>query len=154
MNENCQVSKRAPKACAVRVSIVVKFVPSFDPASVHEGDHLLDAAARMQQLRVRHLPVVDSERRVVGMVSDRDVRTAVGDPGRAFERGQPVALELMRVADVMSRPIIAAASDLTCAEAAALFVDARIGALPVVDGDDRLVGIVSYVDLLRPLARA
>ena len=52
------------------------------PTTAAADDHLLDAAARMAERNVRHLPIVDGDRHVVGILSDRDVRTAVGDSSR------------------------------------------------------------------------
>ena len=54
------------------------------PTTAAADDNLIDAAARMADRNVRHLPVVDGERHVVGMLSDRDVRTQVGDSSRTL----------------------------------------------------------------------
>lgn len=113
-------------------------------------DYLMDALARMAERNIRHLPVVSGDRRVVGILSDRDIRTTIGDPGRAVQVEQSrVRLQSLRVADAMSRNVLTVTAQAPLSEAAARFLDHRIGALPVVDGEDQLVGIVSYLDLLR-----
>lgn len=129
-------------------------VMTAEPATAHADDPLLDAAAVMQQRRIRHLPVVDGEGRVLGMLSDRDVRTLIGDPATAFD---PVAREgrgrELRVQDAMSRPAITVQSTDSCATASKAFLTHSVSALPVLGEHGRLIGIVSYLDLLRVLAR-
>lgn len=124
-----------------------------DPETVRPDDSLLDAAARMQTLRVRHLPVVDVERKVIGILSDRDVRAAIGDPVRALEGAETrIRIESTRVADAMTANPYTVSPDDLCSRVAQRIASVRGSAVPVVDAQDRLVGILSYVDLLRALA--
>lgn len=101
---------------------------------------LLDAA-------VRHLPVVDDAFRVVGMLSDRDVRTAVGDPVVSLSAHHEPRYE-GTVAGIMTRDPLTVFQHASVTEVAEIFVDERIGAVPVVRDDDTLVGIISYVDVI------
>jgi acetoin utilization protein AcuB len=127
-------------------------VMTSSPLTAFEDDYLLDAAARMVQHRIRHLPVINGDRRVLGMISDRDVRGAIGDPGGALQVGsRSPKLELLRVRDAMTRPAITTSSDRDCAEVAREFVSLAASALPVVDEKGTLLGILSYVDVLRGL---
>ena len=120
------------------------------PATAAADDQLLDAAARMADRNVRHLPVVDGERHVVGMLSDRDVRTLVGDASRPLHPAdQVVRLRSLRVADAMTSDAYVVHEDTPFAEVVKVFTDLRVGAVPVVDGAERLVGIISYVDVLK-----
>ena len=121
-----------------------------DPLTCHPDDHVLDAAARMQQHRVRHLPVVDGEERLLGMLADRDIRTAVGVLDRWMDDVGPGLAEL-RVAAAMSSPAITVPLDAAVGDVVRILVQLEIGALPVVGADGRLVGIVSYIDILRSL---
>jgi acetoin utilization protein AcuB len=123
------------------------------PATAHPDDYLLDAAARMQERGIRHLPVVDGNARVIGMLSDRDVRTAIGDPGRALNRSQAASIELLRVRNAMSEPALTTTAEQRCREVGRMFADRSLGAMPVVDDRGALVGIVSYIDVLRGLTR-
>lgn len=127
-------------------------VMTTDPETAHPDDHLLDAAARMQQLRVRHLPVVDGESHVIGMLSDRDIRAAIGDPARAFQPDDNSSVQTFRVRDAMTSPAVTATADQSCAAMARDFATLRGGAVPVVDSGGTLVGMLSYVDLLRAFA--
>lgn len=131
----------------------VDAVMSHPPVTCEPDDYLLDAAGRMALHGVRHLPVIDSEGTVVGIVSDRDLRTAIGDPRRTLEeREARTKVQSMRVSHVMTGDPITVRSGTTLTHAVAHFLDERIGALPVVDDTDHLIGVLSYVDVLRHLA--
>jgi CBS domain-containing protein len=121
-----------------------------DPATVAPHSPLLEAVGIMVDRGVRHIPVVDDDRRVIGIISDRDVRTAIGDPLEALHGDLP-ELEELRVAGVMTTHVTTVSESASLAEVAHHFMDERIGALPVVDDRQRLVGIVSYVDVIRAL---
>lgn len=100
---------------------------------------------------IRHLPVVDGDFRLVGIVSDRDVKRATpslhsGVDRQSYER----VLEETTVAQFMTREPTAIAPDAPLKAVARILVDSKVGALPVVD-DGRLVGIVTDIDLLRYL---
>jgi acetoin utilization protein AcuB len=130
----------------------VAAVMTREPFTAAPDEPLLDAAARMSERRVRHLPVVDAEGRVLGVLSDRDVRTALGGIARGADRLVPPRLQLLEVAAAMTRGPITARPETPLMDVAAIFVDHRIGALPVVDAERRLLGIVSYIDVLARLA--
>jgi acetoin utilization protein AcuB len=99
---------------------------------------------------VRHVLVVDEERRLLGIVSDRDVRTAIGDPLEALKQ-ELTELEELKVAGVMTTDVSTVREDARLSDVARQFVDERVGALPVLDARHRLVGLVSYVDVIRAL---
>ena len=103
-----------------------------------------DALRALGELDVRHLPVVDEKREVVGMLSDRDL----ADHERSQEElAQPVS-------EVMSGDVIVVTPATEVTEIIDLMTENRIGALPVVDNDSQLAGIVSYVDVLRAAGKA
>lgn len=114
----------------------------------HRGDSLMSAIQKLVDAEVRHLPVVDEDFRVVGILSDRDVRTTVGDPRAAIDREGEAFLDAMQVDQVMSAEPLTVAADASILEIADTLLDERIGAIPVVAEDDRLLGIVSYVDVI------
>lgn len=123
------------------------------PITVEADDRLLDAAGRMQSSGVRHLAVVDGTGRVLGILSDSDIRAAIGDPMSAYQPGARDRFDALRVRDYMTRdPITANARDSLSA-IARLFVDHRLAAVPVVNSDDRLIGMISYLDILRVTAQ-
>lgn len=123
--------------------------PSPDCAS--PGEPLSRAASRMIERGIRHLPVVDEAGRVIGMLSDRDVRTLLGDPVAALRRRRAPIGEDLTVGSAMTPDPARVAGDAPLSDALAILVDRRVGALPVVNGAGALVGILSYLDVLRAL---
>ena len=120
------------------------------PATAAADDRLIDAAARMAERNVRHLPVVDGDRHVIGILSDRDVRTLLGDSSRSLRPTDAVVrMQALRVADAMTRDAFVVRQDAAFSDVARVFTDQRVGAVPVVDDADRLVGIISYVDVFK-----
>jgi CBS domain-containing protein len=117
-----------------------------------ESPHVVDATStlqtaieKLQALDIRHLPVVDSDGALVGMLSDRDLRPYLS----SYFSG--IALEAS-VASIMTSDVIAVDVEADAAEIVDLMLDHKIGAVPVVDAEKTLVGIVSYIDLLRALS--
>lgn len=122
------------------------------PITTRPDAPLGDAVAVMADRHVRHLPVVDAESAIVGMLSDSDVRTAVGSPLEYIGRHSGFEIAY-RVQDVMTRSVVIIPIDRPLVEVARQFADERLSAVPVVDKFGALVGIISYVDVLRALAR-
>jgi len=101
--------------------------------------------------RIRHLPVCEGEE-LVGIVTDRDIRTALPSPSALISVWEARhALDQLSVGDVMTRSVITITEYAPIAEAVRLMVAHRIGALPVTR-DGRLVGILSETDLLGAFA--
>jgi CBS domain-containing protein len=122
------------------------------PAAVTPDTDLFDAVALMSQQGIRHLPVIDGDRQVVGMLSDRDVRAVIGDPRRLLADPQRrFHSEPRPVSAVMSKVVITLPEQAPLTRAVDHLVHEPIGAIPVVDDARRLVGIVSYVDVIQAL---
>jgi acetoin utilization protein AcuB len=115
-----------------------------------------DAITRMSRAKVRHLPVLDRDGTLVGIVTDRDIRQRLFAPDFYGRLGQvPVATLLGEavVRDVMSAPVLSIdpASDIVLA--AARMRAAKIGSLVVAEGN-KLLGIITELDMLRHLIQA
>lgn len=126
-------------------------VMSYPVVAVTPSDTLLDAAALMVDHEIRHLPVVD-DGAVIGMLSDRDIRTLAGDPVRLIDETDGDGVREMSVRDAMTTDVVSVRGDQKLDEVAHEFAAERIGAMPVVDAGGKLIGIVSYLDALRGLA--
>jgi acetoin utilization protein AcuB len=105
------------------------------------------------QRGVRHLPVLDGNR-LVGILSDRDLKRAMASPATSLEAHElTYLLDRLCVAEIMTRAVITIGPTSPIEDAARLMVLEKIGALPVTDGD-RLVGLVTETDVLRLFVRA
>ena len=116
-----------------------------DPLTAGPGDLVHETFERMQRFGIRHLPVVE-DGRLVGMVSDRDLRLAV-DPGDV-EGGAPARLRFLRVRSLMTPHGFTVSPNTLLDSVAWLMIRERIGAVAVVDDVRKVVGLISYVDLL------
>jgi len=130
---------------------------SFDPVTIEAGATVARALDRMVDGGIRHLPVVDSRGDLVGIVSIDDLAATLPFPSSPQERlaeaarGQ-ASMEPMRVGEAMTFGPETVAPDEPIEEAARRMAARAIGCLPVVDGQGRLVGLLSETDLLRSLA--
>jgi acetoin utilization protein AcuB len=118
-------------------------------ATIHSDALVRGATEMMRTRRLRHLPVVDREGRLVGIVTDRDLRQVIFDPSIRSQAG--VAADILgrlTVRDVMTWGVITARPDTALAEAARRMHEQKIGALPVVEGE-RVVGIITESDILK-----
>jgi acetoin utilization protein AcuB len=141
--------------------MLVRDVMTGHPITIDPSAPLGTAAAVMQEREIRHLPVVGDGGQLLGMLSDRDLRSAAFAPVVA-EFLSPEAQEQLRrlgeglenlaVRDVMTWAPVTVTPDAALARAAALMFEHRVGSLPVVD-DGRLVGIVTERDVLKALAQ-
>jgi CBS domain-containing protein len=132
-------------------SLTASDVMSAPPLMARVDDPLRWALRAMIENDVRHLPVIDRAGVLVGMLSDRDVRTALGDPLEMLARGPTSGIEEMDVESVMTVDAVALRPDAPIREVAACLLHQRLGAVPVIDERERVVGVVSYVDLLRQM---
>lgn len=118
------------------------------PKTVSTSAKVRDALHLLQSLDIRHLPVVNEAKELVGMLSDRDLRSARLPPEA---EGNGSVLDL-RVSEVMSADPLSVAPDTDVGELIDHLVENKVGAVPVVDEESgELVGIVSYIDVLRTL---
>jgi len=112
---------------------------------------VIEAQELMADSNIRHLPVVDLNQQLVGIVTDRDIRSALPynylkDTCSEEQREQFCALP---VKDIMTKDPIAISPTYTIQDALLLIQNSKVGALPVVDDNRRLKGIISVRDLLR-----
>jgi acetoin utilization protein AcuB len=126
-----------------------------DPTCVRPETPLPEARELLEARRLRHLPVTDAAGRLVGMLSDRDVRSAFPSTvlNPRVRADQIDRLEKVSAGDIMSRPPVALPQEATIDDALLLFARHRVGALPVTDADGRVVGIVTKGDVLRAYGR-
>ncbi len=119
------------------------------PRFVGPKTSVADALALLDEHDIRHLPVIEESGLLLSIVSDRDLRP-LADPDVVDDPALMERLLARPVSAVLKRLAVAVRPETPLAEAASVMVDERIGAVPVVaDDTGALVGILSYVDLLR-----
>jgi len=126
--------------------LLVKDSMAREVVTLSPGETAGTALGLCRERRIRHLPVLE-DGRLVGVVSDRDLRSATpafGDPARA------AALAEVRVGSVMARDVVTARPDDPIDGAANTMRERGINCLPVLE-DDELVGIVTSSDVLESL---
>lgn len=117
----------------------VSSVMTADPACCTADTPLRDVARMMVEHDCGQIPVVDAERRPVGVVTDRDIAVRVVAAGK--DPAQATA------ADAMTSPCSSVTSDTSLHDTTCLMEAQKVRRVPVVDGDGRLAGIVSIADL-------
>ena len=112
---------------------------------------ILDAQKMMADKHIRHLPVVEEGDRLVGIITDRDIRSALplAFIQQALPPGERERLGALTVGEIMTRKLTTVSPADTIQDALLIVQQHKVGALPVVDKNNRLVGIISVRDLLR-----
>lgn len=118
----------------------LKDVMSTDLEYVTVHDNLYEAACLMRDHNIGLVPVVDQKKKLVGVVTDRDLVV------RGIAERRPNSLE---VGKVMSSVLVKGSPDMTVEEAIQQMQDAQVRRLPVVNPEDQLVGIVTLGDLAK-----
>jgi acetoin utilization protein AcuB len=123
-----------------------------EPAVTVRADTPVREAVEIMRTRgLRHLPVMDPRDRLVGIVTDRDLRHLVFDPAVQRRLAESLAaLDKMPVSQAMTWGVVTVRPTTDLREAARLMRERKIGAVPVVDGD-RVVGILTETDVLAAL---
>ena len=122
-----------------------------NPSTVKPNDGLKEAIWKMERGHFRHLPVVDDSDKLIGILSDRDIRLI--RPSLAFVNKEEAMVQLwsLSVQQAAVFDPVKVGPDTTLREAAELMLRWHVGGLPVVDNTDKVVGVITYTDLLREL---
>ena len=108
----------------------------YDPVTINRSSTVADALALMKEYHIGGIPVVDDDRRLVGIVTNRDLR---------FERNEKRAID-----EVMTKDgLITTTQSTDLQQATDILQQHKIEKLPVVDKDFRLVGLVTYKDITK-----
>jgi CBS domain-containing protein len=131
--------------------------------AVHPDTSLAEATRMLLMRDYRALPVVDEGNRLVGIVTNNDLVQRGGlsarlellaslEPGALDRELASPELRSKSVRDVMTSEVVSVAADERLERAAHVMVERRIKRLPVVDGERRLLGVLSRVDVLRTMS--
>jgi acetoin utilization protein AcuB len=122
--------------------------------SVSPQTNLPHAHELMTKKNIRRLPVVDSNNRLVGIVTQGDVRGA--EPSQATSLSVwelNYLLSHLLIEEIMTRDPVTVREDATIGEAARIMLDYRISGLPVTDQYGKLVGVITESDIFRMVVR-
>jgi CBS-domain-containing membrane protein len=138
----------------------VATVMTTDVVTVGPGTVYKEVVERLRDHRVSAVPVVDAERRVIGVVSEADLLLKEERPDRprggplVHPHGDAARAEARNAAALMTSPAVTVGPEATLTEAARLMHRRHVKRLPVVDAEGRLVGIVSRADLIQVFLRS
>ncbi len=122
-----------------------------DVITIRPEATLLDARARMDENHIRHLPVVREDNTVIGIITDRDLRSALPSVySTELENSKDrERISELKVGDVMTRNPVTISPMNTLEDAIMMMHKMHKGAFPVVDNEGKLKGIISTRDLIR-----
>ncbi len=147
--------ERLASKIAVKNIMTQRVITAESDLDIHE------ASALLSESRISGMPVVDEENHVIGVVSEADILGTIGlERGHSFKEilkhmfGQPLPKpEDKRIRDIMSSPAITTSPEADIREVAGILESKRIKRLPVVDSENRLLGIVSRADIVRAMSK-
>jgi len=124
--------------------MIVEEIMNDEPYTLAPTNTVLEALKLMREKKVRHLPVVDVEQHVLGVITERDIKEALPS-SLQDEPNSPVFNA--KVEEIMIKnPLVGHPLDFV-EEVALTFYESKVGCLPIVSGG-KLVGIVTTTDLL------
>ncbi|MEM7181816.1 MAG: CBS domain-containing protein [Spirochaetota bacterium] len=127
-------TKNALLARQIMSHNVLTFVPNVDLATAKE---------LIEKHEIRHVPIVDTESTLIGIASETDILKGIL---RQEKQGKQLVL-----ADCMSRKVLTAKPEAWIQDIARVMVQDRVGCMPVMNDDGKLLGIVTRSDILRTL---
>jgi CBS domain-containing protein len=99
---------------------------------------------------VRHLPVIDDSGRLVGLISHRDLlRAQISSLSGLTDAERRARQSEVKIAQIMTRDVWTVRPDTDATIVGRTLLDHRFGCLPVVDGDERLIGIITERDFIK-----
>ncbi|OGW58439.1 MAG: hypothetical protein A2Z09_06135 [Nitrospirae bacterium RBG_16_43_8] len=140
------------------LKIPVKDVMTRPVIAIKEDSDINEAARVFSEGNVSGLPVVDNENSVIGVITEADILSAAGmGKGYTFKDllrhilGEPTRKKKKgdKVKEIMTTPAITTKPDADIREVAGILDEKKIKRLPVIDDENRLIGIISRADIVR-----
>jgi acetoin utilization protein AcuB len=122
-----------------------------NPVTATPDMSIAEASNLMKQEKVHRLPVLDKDKKLVGILTEKDILYATPSPASSLSiHEMAYLLSKLTVKKLMSKNVITITKNTTVEEAARMMVDQDLSSLPVLDGD-KLIGIVSKSDMFKIL---
>ncbi len=129
--------------------MLVKERMTRNPITIRPDTPVTEAQALMKREKIHHLPVLDKDEKLVGIVSEKDLLYASPSPASTLSVYEMTSLlAKLKVDKVMSKDMVTVQEDTPVEEAARTMADRGIGGLPILRGR-MLVGIITESDLFR-----
>ena len=131
--------------------MLVKNWMSKEIVTVNADDSMQNAIYMLKEKNIKILPVMD-DANLVGIITDRDLKKASPSDATTLDMHELLFLiSKIKVRNLMKKPVYTARPDDTVEEAAAILLEKKISGLPVLDKNNRLVGIITRSDIFRVL---
>ncbi|MDY0244324.1 MAG: CBS domain-containing protein [Sphaerochaeta sp.] len=122
-----------------------------NPVTATPDMSIAEASTLMKQEKVHRLPVLDKEKRLVGIITEKDILYATPSPATSLSiHEMAYLLSKLTVKKLMSKNVVSITKDTTVEEAARMMVDQDLSSLPVLEGQ-QLIGIVTKSDMFKIL---
>ncbi len=132
--------------------MLIKDWMSKSPITAKPATSIMKAAKLMKENGYHRLPVVDDEGKLVGIVSDRDIKEASPSKATTLDMHELYyLLSEIKVGDIMTKTVFSVGPEDTVEKAAVLLLRHNIGGLPVVDEAGTVVGVITDSDIFKVL---
>jgi CBS domain-containing protein len=159
--DSAQDSGRHIKS-SIGFEMIVSDVMTKDVLSITKYESIMRVANIITEKNISGLPVVDNEKKVIGIITQADILSMVG-VGRVhtfkdllkYMLGEPLPERRIgdHVGDIMTSPAITIKPDTNIAEAVRIMDEKKIRRLTVVDGNNTLIGIITRADILKAVIK-
>lgn len=130
--------------------MLVKDFMTADVVTIAEDKNMLEARELMKSREFRRIPVVDDIKRVMGIITDGDIGRASPSDASTLSRYEAnYLLSRLKVRDIMTRSVITVRDNSAIEDVAYLLYKNKINALPVVNAENKLCGIITDSDIFR-----
>ena len=132
--------------------MLVKNWMTTDVVSITPDRSMMKASKLMKDKTISCIPVVDEDGKIVGIISDRDVKDASPSKATTLDMHELYyLLSEIKIKDIMTKKVVTLRADETVEKAAVLMLEGRFGSLPVVDENKVVVGIITDTDVFKVL---
>lgn len=127
--------------------MLVEQIMNVEVSTLTKENTIADAVELMSERRIRHIPIIDQEKQLVGLVTDRDIKDATPS---VFSSDDNREIMKQPLGSIMTKEVITGHPLDFVEEVSSIFYDSKIGCLPILQ-DQKLVGIITQSDLLHTL---
>ncbi len=110
--------------------------------TLQEDSLIEEAKSYFLEKRFRHIPITNERRKLVGIISDRDILRSIAD-------SKPKHL----ISEIMAERVLTGSLQTEIRFAAKVMLDERVGCLPIIDSDAETIGIITRTDLIRAIVK-